>query len=140
MHEASNLPIAYFQRKGQVLLCNFPEKAFKGEMIKRRPVVVISPRISTRPRICTVVPLSTTRPDPPLPYHHKLIHNPQLPAPWSAEERWVKADMISVVSFDRLDNFRFGRDENGKRIYKDYFVSDDDLNSIIKCVLRSLGL
>ena len=134
------MAITYFKRKGQVLLCHYPINAPKGEMIKLRPVVVVSPRISTRPSICTVVPLSTTEPNPSRPYHHKIIENIELPSPWNANERWVKADMISVVSFERLDNFRCGRDENGKRIYNNFFVSDDDLNAIMVCVMRSLGL
>lgn len=134
------MAITYFQRRGQVLLCHFPAKAQKGEIIKTRPVVVISPRITTRPGICTVVPLSTTRPVPPLKYHHKIINNIELPPPWGSEERWVKADMISVVSFGRLDNFRCGRDEDGKRIYKSFFVSAEDLAGIINCVKHGLGI
>jgi mRNA interferase MazF len=47
---------------GQILICDFSSGFVEPEMVKVRPVVVISPK----PRksihsLCTVVPLSTTR-------------------------------------------------------------------------------
>jgi hypothetical protein len=38
-------------------------------MCKRRPAIVLSPPIPGRAFMCTIVPLSTTAPDPILPHH-----------------------------------------------------------------------
>jgi len=52
---------------GTILMCNFAPGFQQPEMVKRRPVIVISPKISRRPNLCTVVALSTTAPS-----HNKL--------------------------------------------------------------------
>lgn len=52
---------------GTLLLCDFGSGFKPPEMVKRRLVVVISPRIKARPGLCTVVALSTTLPKPVWP-------------------------------------------------------------------------
>lgn len=55
------LPSLYFPKQSHVLKCDF--KGFVApEMIKVRPVVIISPSSRHGVRLCTVVPLSTTPP------------------------------------------------------------------------------
>ncbi len=44
---------------GSTLICNYGTGFVAPEMVKRRPVVVIS-RLRRRADLCTVVPLSTT--------------------------------------------------------------------------------
>ncbi|WP_415479272.1 type II toxin-antitoxin system PemK/MazF family toxin [Acetobacter syzygii] len=126
---------------GQILLCDFREGFKEPEMVKRRPVVVVSPQISWRPGLCTVVALSTTPPDPKRPYHCLLILDPPPPEPWSQREVWVKADLIMTVGFHRLDLIRGGRNpQNGKRNYYTKTLSAEQLVTVRRCILSGLGL
>lgn len=109
-------------------------------MVKVRPVIVISPKIATRARLCTVVSLSTTDPDPIMPFHHRLRIRPSLPNPWNSELMWVKGDMVYAAGFHRLDLIRAGKDRNGKRIYQYHCLSDDQIKEVRGCLLRSIGL
>ncbi len=125
---------------GTVLICDFQTDFRLPEMIKVRPVIVISPKISGRPGLCTVVALSTTPPDPKMPFHAEISFTPNLPPPWGAEKMWVKGDMIYAVGFHRLDFIRSGKDINGKRTYSFVAVSADQLKLVRALVLRSIGL
>jgi mRNA interferase MazF len=86
-------------------------------MVKRRPAIVISPRLPHRDHLCTVVPLSSSPGVKELDYIVRLQLAPPLPEPVSFEILWVKCDMPATVSFERLDLFRTGRDHTGKRRY-----------------------
>lgn len=110
-------------------------------MVKRRPVVVVSPQIAWRPGLCTVVALSTTSPEPVRPYNRKLILTPCLPHPWDTEEMWIKGDMIISAGFHRLDLVRLGReDQGGRRRYRMNPLTRDQLKDVRACMLHSLGL
>ena len=109
-------------------------------MVKRRLVVVLSPKIRFRPGLCTVVPLSTKPPDPVMPFHCEIDLDPPPPDPWGEITRWVKADMVCSVGFHRLDFLRLGKDGAGKRLYRYDTISDEDMRRIRACVLSSLGL
>lgn len=125
---------------GQILLCDFRVGFKEPEMVKRRPVVVVSPQISWRPGLCTVVALSTTPPEPKRPYHCRLTLDPPPPEPWNQKEVWVKADLIMTVGFHRLDLIRCGRHhQNGKRIYYTKTLSTEQLATVRKCMLAGLG-
>lgn len=133
------MAIQFHPDPGTVLVCDFA--GFRvPEMIKRRPVVVISPRFRQRDGLCTVVPLSTTRPRSVCDYHCNLTFDPPLPAPYNAPRMWVKADMLYAVSFDRLFLPVVGKDDSGKRMYDVRRVADEDLERIRGCVLNGLGL
>jgi uncharacterized protein YifN (PemK superfamily) len=56
------MPLTYHPETGTILICdyNLGGGFIEPEMVKRRPVVVISPRFRHRDWLCTVVPLSTT--------------------------------------------------------------------------------
>ena len=56
------MPIRFQPAVGQILICDFPKDLEKPEMVKRRPVVCISPKDRNRFGYTTVVPLSTTEP------------------------------------------------------------------------------
>lgn len=133
------MPIKEHPVTGTVLLCDFEAGFKEPEMTKRRPVVVLSPKIAARPNLCTVVSLSTTPPAPILAYHCK-IEVPGLPAPWDGRETWVKGDMIYAVGFHRLDFFRLGKDARGKRQYLYKPLSNEAISEIRACVLKGLGL
>jgi mRNA interferase MazF len=124
---------------GAVLVCDY-RGFIEPEMVKRRLVVVISPRLRHRDGLCTVVPLSTTAPPRQEDYHHVLEFERPLPKPWETARVWVKADMVATVGFHRLDLIRIGKDQEGKRKYLQTAISDDDLQAIRRCVLHTLGL
>jgi len=125
---------------GAVLVCDF-EPGFRApEMVKRRPVIVVSPRLRRRDGLCTVVPLSTTPPDEELAYHHRIEFTPPLPAPYDAPAHWVKADMIYTVGFHRLYPLRRGKTEIGRRQYDNRVIAAAELAAIRRCILHALGM
>lgn len=133
------MSIQFNPEQGTILICDFD--GFKEpEMIKRRPVVVVSPRLRKRDGLCTVVPLSTTPPKEVASYHFKLHVAPTLPAPYDADFHWVKADMLYTVSFRRLSLPFGGRDDAGKRIYDVRVIDRADLLKIQECLLHGIGL
>ena len=125
---------------GTILTCNFDQGFRAPEMIKRRPVVVVSPKIGSRPSLCTVVALSTKPPKPKRAYHCELRLDPPLPPPWSSGPMWVKGDMIYAVGFHRLDLIRLGKDRGGKRIYRFETITTEQMKTIRKCMLCALGM
>ena len=131
------MSLPYHPEVGTIVICDFGGVAPK--MVKRRPAVIISPRLRNRGNLCTVVPLSTTPPQQIMPYHYKLHTTPPLPAPYSAPSHWVKADMLATVSFKRL-RLPFVRKKNGKREYDVRIIDQSDLIKIQQCVLYAIGL
>ncbi|MFC4725271.1 type II toxin-antitoxin system PemK/MazF family toxin [Glycocaulis abyssi] len=125
---------------GTVLMCDFDIGFREPEMVKRRPVIVVSPKIRARPGLCTIVALSTTAPDPVMQYHCRVGMPGRLPDRFKAGDVWVKGDMIAAVGFHRLDLIRIGRTPDGRRRYCFDTVSDDDLKKIRKAILAGIGL
>ena len=137
----ATMSIAEHPRTGTILVCDFDTGFREPEMVKRRPVVAISPRISARPGLCTVVPLSTRPPRFPADYHCELATlEPPLPPPWDKGPSWVKGDMIAAIGLRRLDFMRVGRDPDGKRRYRYDVLPARDIRRIRACVLAGLGL
>lgn len=126
--------------KGSILLCDFSQGFSEPEMVKRRPVVVLSPKIVARPGLCTVVALSTTTPDPVMPYHTQIDIRPPLPKQFSSTGIWVKGDMVYAAGFHRLDFLRFPKTRSGKRQYYYHTVTEEQMKAIQSCVLRGMGL
>src|SRR5689334_4765961 len=111
------MPLHIHPRVGAVLVCDYEPGFRPPEMVKRRPVIVISPRLRERDGLCTVVPLSGTPPIRRYPFHCQIKFTPCLPYPYDDEMHWVKADMLATVGFHRLSPLRTGRDFEGKRQY-----------------------
>lgn len=124
---------------GDLLMCDFTTGFREPEMIKKRPVVIISPRPRRATQLCTVVPISTSPPYPVLPCHH-CLDPASVPEVFRENANWAKCDMLYTVSLDRLDRIKCGRDKEGKRIYVVYRITEDDLASIRLAVTRGLGL
>jgi uncharacterized protein YifN (PemK superfamily) len=124
---------------GTVVICDF-SGFIAPEMVKRRPAIVISPRFRGRGDLCSVVPLSTTSPNPIMPYHCQINFNPPLPHPYTAPTMWAKCDMYCAVSFKRLFLPISGRDAQNKRIYDIRILNVPDLKMVRECVLHSMGL
>ena len=134
------MALQFHPKLGTIVLCNY-EPGFKPpEMVKRRPVIIISPRLRHRDGLCTVVPLSQTPPEKVESYHYELTLDRPLPNPWSAGSYWVKADMIATVGFHRLHLIGIGKDQEGKRKYLTKIIPIEDLENIKCCVLNALGL
>lgn len=109
-------------------------------MTKRRPVIVLSPKIQARPHLCTVVALSTTPPQKPMPYHCEIDLPFDMPKPFNAKTVWIKGDMVNAVGFQRLDLIRGNKGKDGKRYYLNTPVGNDILKCVRECVLRGMGL
>lgn len=126
------MPISFHPHAGTLLMCDF-EGYKEPEMTKVRPVVVITPRLQYRDRLCTVVPLSLSPPTHPQPYHYKLTRNYN-PLETPELEVWAKGDMLANVGTWRLNGFKVGR-----RKWEIPRVSAEDLAGIKQAVLAALG-
>jgi mRNA interferase MazF len=134
------MPIKEHPLIGTILLCDFSAGFREPEMVKRRPVVVISPKIGGRPGLCTVVALSATAPAPVMRYHCQIDIEPALPAPLSSKGLWVKGDMVNAVGLHRLDLIRLEKNFRGKKQYRYDPVSAEQLTEIRRCILMAMGL
>ena len=134
------MPIREHPKLGSLLMCDFDQGFREPEMVKRRLVVVLSPKIEAHPGLCTVVALSTTAPNPVMPYHCQIDIHPELPERFQSKQIWVKGDIVCSVGFHRLDLIRTGKDGNGGRNYYYSPLSDSNIKKIRECVLRGIGL
>jgi len=125
--------------RGTILVCDFDTGFREPEMVKRRPVVVVSGRLRVGAVTCTVVPLSTSPPDRVEGHHVLLRLHPPLPPPFDAAEMWAKCDMLATVAFWRLDLPR-GPRSGGKRDYAARQVPLADLVRIQAAIAGWLGI
>jgi mRNA interferase MazF len=132
------MTIIFHPKQGMVLICDYSGFIFP-EMIKRRPVVIVSPNSRKQQQLYTVVPLSTTKPIPIEAHRHKMSPL-SLPGEYALEETWAKCDMIATVSITRFDRIKLSKDANGKRRYVTHHIIKEDLDAIIKGLLQALGL
>ena len=134
------MPLPFYPQMGTIVICDF--KGFmEPEMTKRRPVIVVSPKRKNSPRLCTVVPLSTTAPRPVESHHVRLdFGDDPLPAPYDSSVCWAKCDMIYQVSLDRLTLPFDGKDPSGKRVYDQRIATAETLSDIRNCIARALSI
>lgn len=130
------MPITFHPRRGDILICDFDTGFQAPEMVKIRPVVVVSPRRRSGPGLCTVVPLSSTAPNPIEPYHHRLSPMAYPPA---RGPMWAKCDMAVTVSCTRLDRVKV-RAPFGQRQYIVFTMPEADMAAISACLRIALGL
>lgn len=131
------MPIMFHPKPGMVLICDFSTGFRPPEMVKRRPVVVVS---KTRQQLVTVVPLSTTEPSPIEGWHHEL-RDASLPICLRGKRHWAKCDVLASVALWRLDRVRGPRHPTtGKRTYISYQIRPEDLVAIQKAMLHVFGL
>jgi len=125
----------HYPKAREVLGCDF-RGLIKPEMYKRRPVVILS-YSRARPGLAVVVPLSTTNPRPPRPWHHLLSQASQ----WDRQLRWAKCDMIYALSLKRLFSWRIGRDASGAQLLlQDFRIAEDDFTAVQDGVLAALKI
>ena len=123
-------------KRGHVLMCDFTFLEVP-EMVKWRPVVVVSPRLARDPRLVTVVPVSTR--ESRLPYHPRLAAE-SLPPPFCRTPAWAKCDMLYTVSTARLDRIRDKQPDGRLRWHGKHFVTNNDMLLIQKGIFAALGL
>ena len=129
----------YYPREGEIVFCDY--KGFVApEMIKPRPVVIVSPRLRRRGDLVSVIPLSTTAPEPVEDYHCQINLTVALPEPFDSPVMWAKCDMISTVALSRLDRFKNARRPHGAaRTWTTGRVSAEQLAQIKRAMLCGLG-
>lgn len=110
------------------------------EMGKRRPAVILSPRLPGRTQLCAIVPLSTTAPTTVRPWHHRFELDPPLPEPYATTAMWAKCDMVQTVAFHRLRLLFDGKDAAGERIYDVRVLDGRHMDAIRAGVRAALGL
>jgi mRNA interferase MazF len=116
---------------GTILICDFSTGFLPPEMVKKRPVVVISPRRRKSPGLVTVVPFSTTPPLPAEPWHHQIAAGAYPPA--QGKPMWAKADILATVGLGRLDRVRW------QGSYQTLELNPADMAAIIRAVKAALG-
>jgi mRNA interferase MazF len=129
------MALMYYPRPGEIVLCNYGGNVIHPEMDKRRPVVIVTPRLRRRGQLVGVIPLSTTAPNPIEDYHCSIVLQNTLPAPFDSQQMWAKCDMLATVSIDRLDRFR-----GSGRTYTTGMLNPSQLKDVQTAVLCGLGL
>lgn len=136
-----NTALQLYLKTGEVVLCDFTG-LHEPEMVKRRPVVVISRSATHWRGLCTIVPLSSSEPTTRHPWHVLLSRNPlvgHLPAdhPFQkAEQVWVKCDMLYTFAFDRITRPHVR--SQGQRVYSPIRLPSDDLAAVFDGVREYL--
>jgi uncharacterized protein YifN (PemK superfamily) len=102
-------------------------------MVKRRHVVVMSPRYRRRSGLCLVVPFSTVMPQPVEAHHHEIPAG-TYPFFHPAKSTWAKADMLTCVSFRRLDRVLL----HGRYVSPSLWPRD--FQAVQRAVLAALGV
>lgn len=126
---------------GTLVLCDYSRGGFQPpEMVKRRPAIIVSPRLPHRDGLCTIVPISGSFDGRALPYVVELNLAVALPDPFQHQKVWAKCDMLATVSFARLDMFRTERDHTGKRRYLKPRLTAEQLTAIRHGILNALGM
>ena len=113
--------VVFYPKKKEIVSCLFEEAdrtsnaPLRGfvvpEMIKTRPVLVLS---TVSSGLSTVVPLSTTPPEPVKSFHYELFWDSPLPG-WDGLSCWAKGDMVYTVTNERLLPLRVRYDHRSRR-------------------------
>mgnify|MGYP000636856461 CR=1 FL=1 len=125
--------LKFYPRAGQIFVGDFTDLAVP-EITKKRPIIVISPRLPYRSELVAVVPISTRPPVHDLPFVHKLSRNY---TPWGDAdlESWAKCDLVMNIALRRLSAFKIGR-----RNYTYPTLDPEELKAVRRAVLAGLGL
>lgn len=139
-HERHQMGLKFHPAPGSIVICDYSTGFRAPEMVKKRPAVVVSPRLPHRDGLLTVVPLSRTPPKNPVKYQCLLTLTQDIPS-YEGREKWAKADMLATVGMDRIDLPRLERDRaSGLRRYLTMKVTPDQLKLIQTAVLHALGM
>ena len=130
--QTSGMTLRFSPRAGIVAICRFPSPgtAVGAEMVKTRPVIVVSRVLHGRHGVATVVPVSMTPPTEPKRWH-VLVPATAMPRGWREKpgDRWAKCDMVVTVSLERLSMSGVRRHE-GRLHYTSAEIDDRTLRQI----------
>lgn len=127
------MPIPFHPKPGMVLICDYDTGFTPPEMVKKRRVIVVSPYQLNKRGLCTIVPISTSEPEPIEAYHYPIKVG-KYGFLSRDKECWVKGDMVARVSFDRLDRLRVGAH------FTSPSIDAQDLAEVRQAISHSLGL
>jgi uncharacterized protein YifN (PemK superfamily) len=127
------MPITFHPGAGTVLICDFSTGFQPPEMVKRRHVVVVSPRRRHHSGLWLVVPFSTVAPDPVEAFHHLILVG-AYPFFHPQNDVWAKADTLTCVAFRRLDRVLL----NGRYVAPS--LRADDFAAIQRAILAALEI
>lgn len=133
------MAVSIHPEPGTIVRVDLSEGFRPPEMVKRRPAIVLSPPIPGRNLMCSIVPLSTTAPDPVLAHHLEIELDPVLPHPYTSPKMWVKGDVVLTVAFHRL-RLLFSGKEQGQRVYDIRVLDAGVFEQVKACVRSGLGL
>ena len=125
------MTILFHPNPGTVLVCEI-SGLVEPEMVKTRPVIIVSPRNRLRSNLCTIVPLSTSKPETIMPWHVYLKLDVPLATNWPNTEVWAKCDMLYTFRLERLDRL-YTRIGNARKYY-DRKISDEQLSCVKHCI------
>ena len=125
--------LAFQPKPGQLLVCHFGLGFQKPEIVKTRPVLVISPHQREWTKLCLVMPISSVEPKPMRRYHYKLPSG-LIPGD-KYGGAWLKGDLTVAVGCHRLDRFKVGF-----RQFDAPFVPHDVLQEARRCLLHAAGM
>ena len=126
---------------GQILICDFPKDLEKPEMVKRRPVVCISPKDRNRYGITTVVPLSTTEPLVKRAYNVEINFDAPISSAYPDLKCWAKCDMLYTLGYKRLSLPLLSKDgDDGKREYNYIMLPQGTMCEIFTGILAGYGV
>ena len=132
--ERCRLTLSFHPDAGAIVICDFTTGFRPPEMVKKRPAVIISPR-RRGAALVTVVPLSTTPPDPVEPWHWPV---PPGLYPRASSFMWAKADVVMTVAFHRLDRVR--AQTRRKVVYVTPTLNEIQLDQLRAAVRVALGM
>ena len=142
------MAVRYPPDTSDILVCHFvqaQEGSLRGsvvpEMVKTRPVAVVSaPGYAGYDR-CIVVCLSTTAPRRLKPWHYEITWETLLPSPYDRSAIcWALGDQIYTVSYKRLSLFSGGKDSQGKRLYLKRSLSPEQMVGVRSAIRAALFL
>ncbi|WP_366142413.1 type II toxin-antitoxin system PemK/MazF family toxin [uncultured Roseibium sp.] len=127
------MALKFFPKAGQIYYADFSDLS-PPEICKKRPVIVISPKLPGRSNLAAIVPISLSAPVREVPYVYKLSRNyhPREPDDLDC---WAKADLVMNISLGRMDCIKVGR-----RRYEYPQLTPEDLLGVRRAVLAGLGL
>jgi uncharacterized protein YifN (PemK superfamily) len=109
-----------------------------------RPCVVVQNNKLARGPLVTVVPLSTTAPARPMPYHHLMDHRSftMMPSDYGGQglQRWAKCDHLMTVSLARCADPYSRRRYRESRKYVKVKIIQADMDAIERCVVWATGI
>jgi uncharacterized protein YifN (PemK superfamily) len=126
------MPLTFHPVRGAILICHYGHASeFQPpEMMKSRPIVVVSPRHRSS-QLVTVVPLSSAAPTQIEPWHHHVSVGAYPPARGPI---WAKCDMVATVALARLDRVKHA----GK--FQSLLMPPADLLGILAGIKAALGI